>query len=134
MPLNRKYPLEKLIPACADYIKATGRRITFEYCLFAGMNDSLQQARELAHLLAGLNCHVNLIAANPTGGCDYQPPKGDAVMAFEDELKRLRMTVTLRKSFGKDIKAGCGQLKSRGEDKSPSQWKRESKKDSPGAE
>jgi 23S rRNA (adenine2503-C2)-methyltransferase len=132
VPLNRKYPLEKLIPACAAYIQEAGRRITFEYCLFAGMNDSLQQARELAHLLRGLNAHINLIAYNPTAGCDYQPPKGDAVMAFEDELKRLHMTVTLRKSFGKDIKAGCGQLKSR-EDKSPSSWKRESKKESPDA-
>ena len=112
VPLNRKYPLEKLIPACADYIEATGRRMTFEYCLFEGVNDSLTQARELAHLLRGLNCHVNLIAANETGGCDWQPPKPEAVIAFENELKRLRITVTLRKSFGRDINAGCGQLKS----------------------
>jgi 23S rRNA (adenine2503-C2)-methyltransferase len=112
VPLNRKYPLEKLIPACAAYVEATGRRITFEYCLFEGVNDSLPQARALAHLLRGLNCHVNLIAANETSGCDWQPPKPDVVMAFEDELKRLRITVTLRKSFGRDISAGCGQLKS----------------------
>jgi 23S rRNA (adenine2503-C2)-methyltransferase len=112
VPLNRKYPLEKLIPACAAYVKATSRRLTFEYCLFAGVNDSLEQARELAHLLRGLNCHVNLIAANETPGCDWQPPKPAAVMAFEDELKRLRITTTLRKSFGRDISAGCGQLKS----------------------
>jgi 23S rRNA (adenine2503-C2)-methyltransferase len=113
VPLNRKYPLEKLIPACAEYIEATGRRLTFEYCLFAGVNDSLVQARELVHLLRGLNCHINLIAGNETPGCDFQPPKPDVVMAFEDELKRLHMTVTLRKSYGKDIKAACGQLKSR---------------------
>lgn len=134
VPLNRKYPLEKLIPACAAYIKESGRRITFEYCLFAGMNDSLQQARQLAHLLTGLNAHINLIAANPTGGCDFQPPKGDAIMAFQDELERLHMTVTLRKSFGKDIKAGCGQLKSRSENKSTSLWKREKKKETTEAE
>ncbi|MCZ7383721.1 MAG: hypothetical protein O8C63_03110 [Candidatus Methanoperedens sp.] len=115
MPLNRKYPLEKLIPACAAYIEATGRRMTFEYCLFEGVNDSIPQARQLAHLLRGLNCHVNLIAANETAGCDYQPPKPVAVMAFEEELKRLHITTTLRKSFGRDIKAGCGQLKSRRE-------------------
>jgi 23S rRNA (adenine2503-C2)-methyltransferase len=113
VPLNRKYPLEKLIPACAAYIKATGRRVTFEYCLFAGVNDSLPQARELAHLLQGLNCHVNLIAGNPTRGCDYQPPSKEAALAFEDELKRLHVTVTLRKSYGGDINAACGQLKSR---------------------
>jgi 23S rRNA (adenine2503-C2)-methyltransferase len=112
VPLNRKYPLEKLIPACAAYIESTGRRMTFEYCMFEGVNDSLAQARELAHLLRGLNCHVNLIAANETVGCDFQPPKPDVVMAFEDELKRLRITVTLRRSFGRDINAGCGQLKS----------------------
>jgi 23S rRNA (adenine2503-C2)-methyltransferase len=112
VPLNRKYPLEKLIPACAAYIEATGRRLTFEYCLFEDVNDSIPQARQLAHLLRGLNCHVNLIAANETLGCDWQPPKPDVVMAFEDELKRLRITTTLRKSFGRDISAGCGQLKS----------------------
>jgi 23S rRNA (adenine2503-C2)-methyltransferase len=112
VPLNRKYPLEKLIPACAAYIESTGRRMTFEYCMFEGVNDSLAQARELAHLLRGLNCHINLIAANETVGCDFQPPKPDVVMAFEDELKRLRITVTLRRSFGRDINAGCGQLKS----------------------
>jgi len=113
VPMNRKYPLEKLIPACAAYVQATGRRVTFEYCLFAGVNDSLEQARELAHLLHGLNCHVNLIAANETGSCDYQPPKPDVILTFENELKRLHIPVTLRKSFGRDIKAGCGQLKSR---------------------
>ena len=111
--MNRKYPLEKLIPACAAYIKETGRRVTFEYCLFAGVNDSLTQARELAHLLHGLNCHVNLIAGNPTRGCDYQPSSRETALAFEDELKRLRVTVTIRKSYGGDIHAACGQLKSR---------------------
>jgi 23S rRNA (adenine2503-C2)-methyltransferase len=81
--------------------------------MFEGVNDSLVQARELAHLLRGMNCHVNLIAANETLGCDYQPPKPEVVIAFEDELKRLRITVTLRRSFGRDINGGCGQLKSR---------------------
>jgi 23S rRNA (adenine2503-C2)-methyltransferase len=112
VPLNRKYSLEKLIPACDAYVKATGRRITFEYCLFAGVNDSVEQARELAHLLRGLNCHVNLIAANETRACDWQPPKPEAVMTFKAELERLHITTTLRKSLGRDISAGCGQLKS----------------------
>jgi 23S rRNA (adenine2503-C2)-methyltransferase len=112
VPMNRKYPLEKLIPACAAYIEATGRRITFEYCLFEGVNDSIPQARQLAHLLRGLNCHVNLIAANQTPGCDWSPPKPEVIIAFENELKRLHITTTLRKSFGRGIQAGCGQLKS----------------------
>ena len=113
VPLNRKYPLEKLIPACAAYIEATGRRVTFEYCLFAGVNDSIAHARELSHLLRGLNYHVNLIAANPTPVCSYQPSSKEAILAFEDELKRLKVPATLRKSYGKDISAACGQLKSR---------------------
>jgi 23S rRNA (adenine2503-C2)-methyltransferase len=112
VPLNRKYPLEKLIPACDAYVKATGRRITFEYCLFAGVNDSIAQARELAHLLRGLNCHVNLIAANETQSCDWKPPVPEVVNAFKNELDRLHITTTLRKSLGRDISAGCGQLKS----------------------
>jgi 23S rRNA (adenine2503-C2)-methyltransferase len=113
VPLNRKYPLEKLIPACDAYVKATGRRVTFEYALFAGINDSVPQARELAHLLHGMNCHVNLISANPTKGCDYLPSTQEAAQAFEAELARLHIPVTLRRSYGKDINAACGQLKSR---------------------
>jgi 23S rRNA (adenine2503-C2)-methyltransferase len=114
VPMNRKYPLEKLIPACAAYIEATGRRVTFEYALFAGINDSILQARELARLLHGLNYHVNLIAANPTPGCAYQPSSKAVLLAFEEELKRLKVPATLRKSYGGDIQAACGQLKSRG--------------------
>jgi 23S rRNA (adenine2503-C2)-methyltransferase len=112
VPLNRKYPLSSLMGACRDYITLSGRRVTFEYCLFHGVNDSLVQARELAHLIHGLNAHVNLIAANPTAGAKFKPPARDAVLAFESELGRLGVNATLRRSYGQDIEAGCGQLKS----------------------
>ena len=71
VPINKRYPLEQLIPACRQYFEMTGRRLSFEYILFDGINDSLRHARSLAHLLAGLNCHVNLIAANRTHGWDF---------------------------------------------------------------
>jgi 23S rRNA (adenine2503-C2)-methyltransferase len=113
VPINNKYPLEQLILACRDYITATGRRISFEYILFEGINDSLVQARSLAHLVAGLNCHVNLIIANKTASSEYHSPSTEVVTAFEQELKRLRITCTVRQSRGLDIDAGCGQLRSR---------------------
>jgi 23S rRNA (adenine2503-C2)-methyltransferase len=112
VPLNRKYPLLKLIPACREYVRLTGRRVSFEYCLFAGVNDSPAQARELAHLLHGINCHVNLIAANDTGDLRYKAPPLRVILAFENELKTLGINATLRKSYGSDINAACGQLKS----------------------
>lgn len=112
VPLNKKYPLETLIPACREYVTKTNRRITFEYILLDEVNDSLVQARQLVHLIAGLNCHVNLITANKTMG-DLRPSKQDKILAFEEELKRLRIQCTVRQSRGVDIDAGCGQLRSR---------------------
>jgi 23S rRNA (adenine2503-C2)-methyltransferase len=111
VPLNKKYPLNVLMTACEKYIELSGRRLSFEYCLFAGINDRLELARELAHLLRGMNAHVNLIAANACRP-GYRPPSKTAVLAFEDELKRLGINVTLRRSLGRDIEASCGQLKS----------------------
>ncbi|MDP2932415.1 MAG: 23S rRNA (adenine(2503)-C(2))-methyltransferase RlmN [Chloroflexota bacterium] len=113
VPVNKKYPLEELIPVCREYVASTGRRISFEYALFTGVNDSLQQARSLAHLLGGLNCHVNLIAANRTTNPEFRSPVRATVLAFERELKRLRIACTLRQGKGLDIDAGCGQLRSR---------------------
>ena len=113
VPVNRTYPLEKLIPACREYYRLTGRRPSFQYVLFRGINDSTMQARSLAGLLHGLNCHVNLIAANSTGNHSFKSPSAKDVLAFESELKRLRVNVTVRESRGQDIAAGCGQLSSR---------------------
>ncbi len=113
VPINRKYPLEELIPACRDYSRLTGRRLSFEYILFNGVNDSVAQARALAELIQGLKAHVNLIPANPTTNPSFRPPPLRVVLAFENELKQRYVNVTLRESRGQDIEAGCGQLRSR---------------------
>ena len=113
VPINRKYPLEQLIPACQEYFKMTGRRLSFEHVLFDGINDSVTQARSLARLLKDLNCHVNLIPANKTADQTYRSPPEITVLAFEQELKRLTIACTLRQPKGLDIDAGCGQLRSR---------------------
>jgi len=113
VPINNKYSLELLIPACREYVAATSRRISFEYILFEGLNDSLIQARALVHLVQGLNCHVNLIAANRTADAKYRPSSPEVVKAFEEELTRLHIVCTVRKGRGADIDAGCGQLRSR---------------------
>jgi 23S rRNA (adenine2503-C2)-methyltransferase len=111
VPFNRKYPLSQLMTAVRKYVQLSGRRVSFEYCLFENVNDSLMQARELAHLIKGLNAHVNLIAANEVCA-GYKAPGRAAVLAFEDELKRLGINATLRRSYGREIKGACGQLKS----------------------
>ncbi|MBN1160703.1 MAG: 23S rRNA (adenine(2503)-C(2))-methyltransferase RlmN [Dehalococcoidales bacterium] len=113
VPINRKYPLGQLIPACREYNQITGRRLSFEYILFKGINDSIVQARRLAELIKGMKCHVNLIPANSTSNPSFQPPIHRVVLAFEEELKRCHINVTLRQRRGQDIAAGCGQLRSR---------------------
>jgi 23S rRNA (adenine2503-C2)-methyltransferase len=113
VPVNRKYPLEQLIPACREYCRATGRRLSFEYVLLHNINDSTAQAQALAGLLRGLNCHVNLIPANDTGDRSFRAPSRGVVMAFERELRQCGINATLRQPRGQDINAGCGQLRSR---------------------
>jgi 23S rRNA (adenine2503-C2)-methyltransferase len=113
VPLAGRYPLSELRSACRSYVERTGRRVTFEYALLHDVNDSLQQARQLAHLLTGLLCHVNLIPLNPTADCPWQPSGQDRVLAFHGELQRLRIESTIRLRRGIDIEAGCGQLRSR---------------------
>jgi 23S rRNA (adenine2503-C2)-methyltransferase len=112
VPLNRRYPLEELILACREYVRQTGRRITFEYILLAGVNDSLEQVRALARLVEGLNCHVNLIPANRMSG-EFQPPSRRVTLAFEQALREAGVNCTVRVSRGQDIDAGCGQLRSK---------------------
>lgn len=113
VPLNKKYPLEELIPACQEYFERTGRRPSFEYILFKGINDSIEHARSLARLLARLNCHVNLIPANRTVDHSFRPSDKETILAFQGELKRRHIACTLRQGRGLDIDAGCGQLRSR---------------------
>ena len=113
VPVNRKYPVSELMNACRDYFDATGRRISYEYALFEGINDSLAHAASLAHLLKGFNCHVNLIPSNNTANSVYRAPSADVVQSFKQELDRLGINATIRQSRGQDIDAGCGQLRSR---------------------
>ena len=113
VPVNQRYPLKELMTACRNYFDITGRRVSFEYALFNGINDSLSHARSLAHLLYGFNCHVNLIPSNNTNNSIYCAPTQSVITAFKEELERLKINTTLRQSRGQDINAGCGQLRSR---------------------
>jgi 23S rRNA (adenine2503-C2)-methyltransferase len=113
VPMNKKYPLSQLIPACRNYFQKTGRRPTFEYALFQGVNDSVNHARELAILLKGINCQVNLIAGNPTKCKDFTPSPRKKVLEFQGQLKESGISSTVRVAKGVDIDAGCGQLRSR---------------------
>ncbi len=113
MPINRAYDLDKLMEAIEYYTAKTGRRITFEYGLFGGVNDQVPHARELAQLIKHLNCHVNLIPVNHVPERDYvRTPKED-IFKFEKELKRNGINATIRREHGSDIDAACGQLRAK---------------------
>lgn len=112
MPINRKYPIEELLDAVREYQAATNRRVTFEWALIAGKNDSVAEARRLGQLLSGLMCHVNLIPLNPTEGYEGEPTDPDQVARFVAELERHGISATVRVRRGIDVDAGCGQLKS----------------------
>ena len=111
VPLNHRYPLPDLIAACREYIATTGRRLTYEYALIAGENDSLACARELAVLLKGQLCHVNLIPLNPIPGTSLRATPRDQVRAFAATLTAANIPCTVRIERGQDIAAACGQLK-----------------------
>lgn len=116
MPINKVYPLEQLIPALQTYIKKTNRRVTFEYILLDELNDSDFCAEELAKLLRGLNCYVNLIPYNTTNNLKFKRSNTVQIMRFYDILKKNRINVTIRREFGSKISAACGQLRSKKED------------------
>ena len=111
MPIAKKYNITALMNACRDYTKQTGRRITFEYSMFCGLNDAEQQALELVRTVKGIHCHVNLIAANEFPGGSFKRSKPEQVQAFQKILERARIPVTLRREMGSDILAACGQLR-----------------------
>ncbi|HEY1351237.1 MAG TPA: 23S rRNA (adenine(2503)-C(2))-methyltransferase RlmN [Ktedonobacteraceae bacterium] len=119
MPVNRKYPLQELLAACQDYLAVTGRQITFEYVLLAGVNDSPGQAHQLGELLAPLRqlAHVNCIPVNATSA-SYRPPTDRAIRAFRDILSSYGVSNTVRAERGDDIAAACGQLRTRFEHQS----------------
>lgn len=110
VPLNRRYPLTELLRACREYVRKTRRRITFEYTLIDGVNDTPGHARELVQLTRGLIRHVNLIPLNPTAECDLKPSRLGRIRAFGRVLSNAGVPNTLRISRGVGIRAGCGQL------------------------
>ena len=113
MPVNKRWELRELIGACYYYVEQTNRRITFEWAAIAGENDTPQEAAKLGELLEGLNCHVNIIPLNPTGGYAGQPADSQAVERFINILESYGVSATVRVRRGIDIDAGCGQLKSK---------------------
>jgi 23S rRNA (adenine2503-C2)-methyltransferase len=110
LPVNRKYDLEQVLAACKYYVAQTGRRITFEWALIDGLNDSVEQARALAARLRGLLCHVNAIPLNPTTGYSGKATSRERALLFKNELERAGIPCTVRLRRGIDIAAGCGQL------------------------
>jgi 23S rRNA (adenine2503-C2)-methyltransferase len=113
MPVNRKYPLSELMRACRDYPLPSRKRITFEYILLDGVNDSPRQAVELVRLLVGVRAKVNLIAFNPYPGSTYRTPAPEKILEFQDVLRKANLTAIIRKSRGSEISAACGQLAAR---------------------
>ena len=111
MPIAQKYSLDELIEACTYYFNRTGRRITFEYSLIKGVNDTDEDARELISLTGGLNCHINLIPVNPIKERNFRQPERAAAEAFKNKLEKNGINVTIRREMGRDIDGACGQLR-----------------------
>lgn len=113
MPIAYKYELGDVLDACRYYFEKTGRRITFEYSLVGGVNDTPEDARRLGRLIGDLNCHVNLIPVNPIKERDYVESEKAAIIAFKNKLENYRINVTIRREMGRDIDGACGQLRKR---------------------
>ncbi len=114
MPINRRWPLADLLAACREFPVRNGRRITFEYVLLGGVNDSLEDARRLAQLLRGIPAKVNLIPYNANPGLPYVAPPAARVVEFQEVLAARHLTAVVRKNRGRDISAACGQLAAEG--------------------
>lgn len=111
MPVNRQYNIARLMASCKNYFAKTGRRISYEYALIAGVNDSPAHAEALSALLGGQNCHVNLIPVNPVAERGTKRPEKSAVQRFAARLGALGLNATVRRELGSDIAAACGQLR-----------------------
>ena len=122
MPIARKYPLSEVIKACKDYYNETKRRLTFEYSLAAEINESPSKAKELATLLRGINCHVNLIPMNPVVERKYTQADYENVVKFQKLLEKYGINVTIRREMGRDIDGACGQLRHKAQAKSVSDF------------
>jgi 23S rRNA (adenine2503-C2)-methyltransferase len=111
MPLNRKWPLAELLRACREFPLRAREKLTFEYVLLEGVNDSLEDAKRVARLIRGIRCKVNLIGLNPGSELPFRTPPEERVLAFQQVLKSSGITAFIRKPRGRDIFAACGQLK-----------------------
>ena len=111
MPIANRYTIRELMETCEEYFQATGRRITFEYSLVGGVNDTDEDAAELSKLAAPLCCHVNLIPVNPIKERDFVSSEAKRVLAFKNKLERNKINVTIRREMGRDIDGACGQLR-----------------------
>jgi 23S rRNA (adenine2503-C2)-methyltransferase len=111
MPIANKYKIEEVVEACAYYFKQTGRRITFEYSLVGGVNDTDDDAEQLAALIGHLNCHVNLIPVNPVKESIYVESAQKDILKFKNKLEKKQINVTIRREMGRDIDGACGQLR-----------------------
>lgn len=111
MNINKAYKIEELIDSIKDYIKVTNRRVTFEYIMLKGVNDTKDCAIELSHLLKGINCYVNIIPYNETSHIEFKKSSKNSILEFYDILKKNNISVTIRREFGSKVSAACGQLR-----------------------
>lgn len=111
MPIANRYTIAELMEACRYYFEQTGRRITFEYSLVGGVNDTQEDAQQLSRLAGELHCHVNLIPVNPIKERDYVQSEASRIQAFKNKLEKNRINVTIRREMGRDIDGACGQLR-----------------------
>ena len=112
MPINKAYPLKELIQVLKKYVETTNRRVTFEYILLKGINDTPENALELSNLVKNLNCYINLIPYNETSHIEFKRAEKEAILKFYDILKQNHVNVTIRREFGTKVMAACGQLRS----------------------
>ena len=113
MPVANSFEIHEVIDACKYYFEQTGRRVTFEYSLVGGVNDSEEDAKELSILIKGMNCHINLIPVNPIKERDYVSSNTQVVNAFKNKLEKNGINVTIRREMGRDLDGACGQLRKR---------------------
>lgn len=111
MPIANKYSVNEIMEACRYYIDKTGRRISFEYSLVRGVNDTLECARQLIDLVRGMNCHINLIPVNPIKERDYRQSEQKSIQDFKNTLEKNKIQCTIRREMGRDIDGACGQLR-----------------------
>ncbi|MEG0799576.1 MAG: 23S rRNA (adenine(2503)-C(2))-methyltransferase RlmN, partial [Bacilli bacterium] len=116
MPINKVHNIKDVIDSVKQYINATNRRVTFEYVMLEGINDSKECALELSKLLRGINAYVNIIPYNETNNIIYKRSSKTKILEFYDILKQNKITTTIRKEFGSNISAACGQLRSKKEE------------------